>query len=175
MNPASWQGLAGIYLERGEDDLALSQLLELVRLGEADPEIPAHIAGIYRRRADLRESRYWYVRALRVNPFSVKVHDGLGDTEMQLGNTKAALREYVMLTRIEPKKAGALRERPLSRRPRLVTKERHRISPGRRWRWIRTLRLGRWYRSSPFSLLGRYRQVGSRAGIEQGKFSGVGN
>ena len=48
MDPASWQGLAGIYLDRGRDDRALIQLLELARTNTRDPDIPAKIATIYK-------------------------------------------------------------------------------------------------------------------------------
>ena len=102
MDPASWRGLAGIYLKRGEHDLALPQLLELARTEVDDATVPAKIAGIYRRRGRLGEARYWYRRALYIDPFDVDLHRALGDTSMQAGDTKMALDEYKMLTKLEP-------------------------------------------------------------------------
>ena len=105
LDPASWQGLAGIYLERGDDPGALTQLLELTRANGHDPDIPAKIARIYRRQGRNRESRYWYGRGLNIAPFHVGLRVGLAEICMQTGDTAAALREYVMLTRLEPDKA----------------------------------------------------------------------
>ncbi len=102
MDPASWRGLAGVYLERKEDDPALTQLLELARIGERDADVPAQIAAIYKRRGRLMEARYWYRRGLDVEPCSVTLHLALGETCMQAGDTASALDEYKMLTRLEP-------------------------------------------------------------------------
>jgi tetratricopeptide (TPR) repeat protein len=106
MDPASWKGLAGVHLDRGQNDLALPQLLELARLEAEDVDVPAQIAGIYRRKGRIREAEYWYRRALHIDPFSVDVHDSLGDVLMEAGQTEAALGQYLVLTRIEPDNAG---------------------------------------------------------------------
>ncbi|MBU0717982.1 MAG: tetratricopeptide repeat protein, partial [Planctomycetes bacterium] len=105
LDPASWKGLAGIYLERGDDPGALTQLLELARTNDRDPDIPAKIARIYRRQGRNRESQYWYGRGLNIAPFHVELRKGLAETCMQAGDTAAALREYIMLTRLEPDQA----------------------------------------------------------------------
>ena len=102
MDPASWQGLAGIYLDRGRDDRALIQLLELARTNTRDPDIPAKIATIYKGQGQLRDAQYWYRRALYIDPFNANLHQALGDTSMQSGDAAAALREYIVLTRIKP-------------------------------------------------------------------------
>lgn len=106
MDPTSWGGLGGIFLEKGDYDLALPQLTELARIEGHDPDVPAQIAKIHKRRGRLREAQYWYRRALRVDPFSVESHKALGDTYMQASDTALALDEYRMLTRLEPKKAA---------------------------------------------------------------------
>ncbi len=106
LDPASWRGLAGIYLKRGDEDLALPQLLELARMEPNDPDVPARIAAILKSRGRLREAVYWYRSALCVDPFSIEFHRALGDTNMKSGDTKGALREYKMLTLLEPENAG---------------------------------------------------------------------
>lgn len=106
MDPASWRGLAGILLERGDDDEALPQLLELARLDSDDHDIRAEIGRIYRRQNRLRDARYWYRQALAIDPFNVAHHEALGDAEMQAGDAKSALKEYTLLTKLEPKVAG---------------------------------------------------------------------
>lgn len=103
IDPASWRGLAGLYLEGGMPDDALPQLMELANLEEHDAEIPAQIGRIYRKSERLREAQQWYRRAIGINPFSPEYHRALGDVSMQLGDTAAALREYTMLTHLEPK------------------------------------------------------------------------
>ncbi|MCH8147501.1 MAG: tetratricopeptide repeat protein [Planctomycetes bacterium] len=102
IDPESWKGLAGIYLERGDDDLAVVQLLELARNNVSDADVPAQIAKIYVRKNRLRDSIYWYRRSLFIAPFHVPYRRALGDVYMQVGDTAAALREYIMLTKTEP-------------------------------------------------------------------------
>lgn len=102
MDPLSWRGLAGIYLERGDDASALPQLLELARMEEHDADVPAKIAGIYRKQGRLRDAQHWYRQAIFIAPLSAELHRLLGDTSMQSGDTAAALREYRMVTALEP-------------------------------------------------------------------------
>jgi len=102
MDPASWKGLGGIYLERNAEDLALGQLLEYARLQSDDYEVRAEIARIYRHKNRLRDAHYWYRQALSINPFSTELHDAYGDACMQLGDARTALAEYTMLTKLAP-------------------------------------------------------------------------
>jgi tetratricopeptide (TPR) repeat protein len=101
-DPAGWRGLAGVYLNRGEERLALPQLLELARMHESDVDLRAKLARIYNRQDRLYDARYWYDQALGIDPFSVALHKAQGDIHARLGDPAAALREYKMLTRLEP-------------------------------------------------------------------------
>ena len=101
-DPFSWSGLAGIYLKRNQDELALIQLMELARTNEHDPEIPGQIGRIFKRKGELGEARYWLGQALLIDPFGVELHEDLGEVSMRAGDSKAALREYRMLTKLEP-------------------------------------------------------------------------
>ena len=105
MDPASWRGLAGIYLSRGDEDKSLPQLLQLARIEQGDPDIPAKIARIQRGRGRLREAQYWFRRARFIDPFDVNLHAAFGDTSMQAGDTVSALRAYRLLTALEPENA----------------------------------------------------------------------
>ncbi len=102
MDPASWQGLAGIYLDRGTDDQAMPQLLELTRLESDGHDIRAELGRIYRRKNRLRDSQYWYRQALAINPFDVSYHEAYGDVCMQVGDARTALAEFTWLTKFEP-------------------------------------------------------------------------
>lgn len=106
MDPASFRGLAGIYLEEGDDDKALPQLLELARIDQTDSAIPKRVAEIIRRKGNLSEAAYWYRQAIFINPFAVDLHEALGSTYSQSNDYTSALREYDMLTKIEPTSAG---------------------------------------------------------------------
>ena len=105
IDPASWRGLAGLYLEDGKSEDALPQLVELANLEEHDAEVPAQIGRIHKKAGRLRDAQLWFRRAIGINPFGVDYHAALGDLNMQLGDTAAALREYTMLTHLEPKNA----------------------------------------------------------------------
>jgi tetratricopeptide (TPR) repeat protein len=102
MDPASWRGLGGTYLQRGHYELALPQLVELARIEGNDAEVFAQIARIQKRRGHLREAQYWYRNGLYIDPFSVELHKAFGDACMQASDTSLALRAYRMLTRLEP-------------------------------------------------------------------------
>ncbi|MCP4593317.1 MAG: tetratricopeptide repeat protein [bacterium] len=100
--PASYSGLAGIYLDRGEDDLALPQLLELARTEERDADVPAQIGAIYARRGELHEARYWYGQAMHIDPFRAALHAALANVLMRSGATRAATDEYLVMCELEP-------------------------------------------------------------------------
>jgi tetratricopeptide (TPR) repeat protein len=102
MDPASWSGLAGIYLERDDNDAALPQLIELARIEDGDFEVRAKIAWIYRQKGGMADSRYWLGRAVFIDPFNPKLHVSLAETLTQMGDHEAALREYTMLTKLVP-------------------------------------------------------------------------
>ena len=105
LDPASYSGLAGIYLERGDAQAALPQLLELARMDQHDSTIPAHIAGIFARQDRLGEARYWYSQSLYINPYLPQTHQKLAEVLMRSGDTKSALTEYEVLCRLEPNQA----------------------------------------------------------------------
>ncbi len=105
LDPTSWSGLAGIYLERGQDDLALPQLLELAAQEEHDATIAIKISDIYRRKSRLREAQHWLRQAIFIDPFNSRVHESYAEVSMQIGETAKALQSYRMLTQLEPKQA----------------------------------------------------------------------
>ncbi len=106
MDPASYRGLAGIYLDRKEEDRALPQLVELARIEQGDSSVPTRIADIIREKGNLNEAAYWYRQAIFINPFDAELHASLAGTYSQASEYRAALREYEMLTKLEPTKAA---------------------------------------------------------------------
>jgi tetratricopeptide (TPR) repeat protein len=102
LDPASWKGLAGVYLARGDHDLALPQLLEVARTQADDADVPAQIADICSRQGRLHDARFWYRRAIQIDPFNVEIRGALGAICMRAGWTEAALQEYLVLTQLEP-------------------------------------------------------------------------
>ncbi len=104
-DPSSWRGLAGIYLDRGDDSLAMSQLLTLAQTEEHDPEIPAAIARIHERQNRLREAQYWYRAALYIDPGNAKLYRKLGEVSQRADDTRSALQAYTILTKLEPAEA----------------------------------------------------------------------
>jgi Flp pilus assembly protein TadD len=80
--------------------------MELARRDEHDPEVPGQIGKIFRRKGELGEAAYWLRQALHIDPFSVELHELLGEIHLRMGHTKDALREYRMLTKLEPEKAA---------------------------------------------------------------------
>lgn len=104
IDPASWRGLAGVYLQRGETERALPQLTELSRLDENDGEVVAEIGRIHRKAGRLRDAQHWFRQALYIMPMDADLHRMLAEVSMQAGDASSALREYRMLTRLAPNK-----------------------------------------------------------------------
>ena len=105
LDPFAWRGLAGIYLEGGQFELALPELLEVARTNEHDADVPYQIGVIHQRRGNLPDARYWLLRSLYIDPFSLPAHERLATVLMQLEDTSAALEEYRVLCKLAPKKA----------------------------------------------------------------------
>ncbi len=105
-DPVSWSGLSGIYLHQGDEEKALPQLMELARLDQSSSDVAKKIAEIIRRRGNLNEAAYWYRQAIFINPFDTGLHEGLAATYTQSSDYRAALREYEMLTKLEPTKTA---------------------------------------------------------------------
>ncbi|MCP4248976.1 MAG: tetratricopeptide repeat protein [bacterium] len=105
LDPVSYSGLAGVYLERGDSDQALPQLLELARMQEHDPRVPARIAAIFAVQDRLGEAAYWYRQSLYIDPFTPQTHRSLAGVLMRHGDARAAAVEYEILCRIEPDRA----------------------------------------------------------------------
>ncbi len=105
LDPMSWQGLAGIYLERTDEESALPQLIELARIEPTDATIPQKAGTILWKRGELREAEYWLRQGLAIDPLNVKIHQFLGDLCTQMNDHPCALREFGMLTKLEPDKA----------------------------------------------------------------------
>lgn len=104
IDPMSWRGLAGIYLDRGDEERALPQLMELARAEQNDATIPQKVGTILWSRGKLPEAQYWLRHALAIDPFDVKIHEFLGDLCTQMNDHACALREYGMLTKLQPDK-----------------------------------------------------------------------
>ena len=105
LDPISYSGLAGVYLERGDGDQALPQLLELARMQEHDPRVPARIAAIFAGQDRLGEAAYWYRQSLHIDPFTPQTHRSLAGVLMRRGDARAAVEEYEILCRMEPTRA----------------------------------------------------------------------
>jgi len=104
LNPASYEVLAGVFLEEHNDDLALPELLEYARHQEHDVYSPRQIAQIYKKKGRLREAAWWYKQAIYIDPYHIKTHRNYGKLLSDLGDHEQAIREYRMLTRLEPEK-----------------------------------------------------------------------
>jgi len=102
LEPVSWRGIAGLYLQRKEYDRALNQLLELARSEDQDPDVATQIAEIYMRQDRPADAAHWYREALCIDPFDVNLHRKLAEVAEALGDEKVALREYAMLTALVP-------------------------------------------------------------------------
>lgn len=101
-DPLSWRGLAGIYVEREDDESTLPQLIELSRIEQNDHTVPWKAGKILWKKGQPKEAVYWFRQALAIDPGSCGLHKALGDVQMQLGDTAEALRAYSALTVVEP-------------------------------------------------------------------------
>ncbi|MHC5108827.1 MAG: peptidase MA family metallohydrolase [Planctomycetota bacterium] len=101
-DPTSWRGLAAIYLDRGEQDAAFVQLMEVARLDENDADVRHRLGRISWSRERIGDARYWFQEALYADPFNVEFHADFADLLMQSGETARALDRYLFLTLLMP-------------------------------------------------------------------------
>lgn len=104
-DPASWSGLAGIYLQRDDVEKAIPQLKQLAVLEPNDADVLSELGSLYRRSNELEKAAYWAKQALFVEPVAADLHENLADILMASGRTADALEEYLFLTRVEPDRA----------------------------------------------------------------------
>lgn len=105
LDPASYRWLAAHYLEDGQTDAALSDLIDVWRAGMDDAKVAGEIAGIYQRRNDDRQALLWYREAAHVDPYDVGTHERLGQLHLKLNEAEPALRELRILAELEPDRA----------------------------------------------------------------------
>jgi tetratricopeptide (TPR) repeat protein len=105
-DPTSDGGLAGIYLDRGHDELALPHLARLGLRAEYDPisalRSASRVASIYRDKGDYRQAIRWYTEAIQINPYEPSYHIDLGDAFASLEKTNKALKEYEIALGLAP-------------------------------------------------------------------------
>ncbi|HEY3242905.1 MAG TPA: tetratricopeptide repeat protein, partial [Phycisphaerae bacterium] len=77
LDTTSFRGLAAIYLQRGNSDAALPDLLQAAHSEEHDADIPLNVARIYDRQGKLPDARHWYRQAIYIDPFALAPHEGL--------------------------------------------------------------------------------------------------
>ena len=103
MDPASWRGLGGVYLERGDREKAIAQLRELARIEDPDGAVAFKVGELYRQGGSLKDAHFWIRRAIAVQPFRADWHRALADVSLQQGDSRRALGEYLMMTRLAPR------------------------------------------------------------------------
>ena len=106
LDPLSWKGLAGIYLQDQQSDEAITQLTELARLELHDPNITLQLGDLYKARGDLDRARYCYDQTLLIHPFHPPLLESRGELAMRSGETQAALETYLLLTKLNPDEAS---------------------------------------------------------------------
>ncbi|MCG3136302.1 MAG: Lipopolysaccharide assembly protein B [Phycisphaerae bacterium] len=110
LNPTSYQLLSAVYLKQEQLDAALPELLELALQDEHDPDVPRQIGYIYREQNKLKPAAEWYRRAVHIDPYHVATHQQLGRLLTDLNDHPGAIREYLALTLLEPRKATHFNE-----------------------------------------------------------------
>ena len=105
-NPAAYQGLAGIYLQRNEPKKALPALIELWRTDENDASLPLQIAGIFERQPGREaDAMLWYRRALAIDPYAIDPHVARAKLAEKTARWDVAIREHRALCHLEPSEA----------------------------------------------------------------------
>ena len=82
--------------------------MELARIDQTDSSVQKRVAEIVRKKGQLNEAAYWYRQAIFINPFDVKLHEALAGVHAEASDYGAALREWEMVTRLDPNNAAYL-------------------------------------------------------------------
>ncbi len=109
-NPLSYRILSGVYLAQDDDDAALGPLLELARHEEHDADVPRQIARIYTQRNQLPTAAAWYQQSVYIDPYDLDTHLRYARVLDELPDPLGAVREYRMLTLLEPDRPEHLNE-----------------------------------------------------------------
>jgi tetratricopeptide (TPR) repeat protein len=104
-NPASHRVLSACYLHSKQDEQALSELLAMQQHDENNPDAARQIARIYLDRNNKQEAAYWFRESIHIDAYDAATHRQLGELLLELGRTTEAIREYRVLTMLEPQSA----------------------------------------------------------------------
>lgn len=106
LDPAADRGLAGVYLKRGNEEMALPHLRTLAGSEQDDADIASTTGAIYFRKHQYAEARYWLTQSLYIDPFNVQTHESLAKACIQLNDMRGAVREYEALCVLQPEKVN---------------------------------------------------------------------
>lgn len=101
-NYVAYNNLAEYDLTRMQNQEALGNIQEALRIRPAYPEAHANLALVLRRLGKLDDSEREYQSALRLLPSSGPVHAGYGALLVVEGRTNDALREFSAAERLRP-------------------------------------------------------------------------
>jgi tetratricopeptide (TPR) repeat protein len=94
-----------VYLEQGNIDDALRELLELTKMAENDEQLRRTIAGLFERKDQNSAAVAWYLDAIRIDPYSHQSHEDLARLYVKTNRLDAAAREYQVLCTLAPTEA----------------------------------------------------------------------
>ncbi len=105
LDPASYEHLAEVYLNRGESAEALPELIGLWARQQDDPGLPRQIGAICESQADAGGAALWYERSIQIDPYLEASHQDLARVCARIDDLQRAVREYQALCMLAPDRA----------------------------------------------------------------------
>ena len=96
----SYEQLAKIYLQLGQDQRALPNLIELNRHNLRDPRWPRQIAEIYRDLGRPEEALGFYEQVIQINPYDTTVHQTIASLQLRAGRYDEAIHYATAATQV---------------------------------------------------------------------------
>jgi TonB family protein len=100
--------LAHSLIRKGANDEAVSVLKECLTLEPKNANVPYILAGVYLTQGHLGEVITNLKSAIRLNPNFAEAHFGLGMAYSAIGDKQAALEEYRIIKKLDPRLAQQL-------------------------------------------------------------------
>lgn len=101
-DPYSYEKLAGLYMQLGQTENALPDLIELHRCTVKDPKYARQIADIYRTAGQAENALKFYDEIIHINPYDATAYKAMAGLYLQSNHKPEAVQAMHAATLLEP-------------------------------------------------------------------------
>jgi len=105
LDPYGYEKLAKLYMQLGQPEKALPNLIEMHRRTMRKPQYARQVADICRTAGKLQMARQFYEEVIHINPYDAGAYKALASLDLRLRRHKDAIRAMRSATLLEPDNA----------------------------------------------------------------------